>query len=158
MGPFDRLEGVGGALRQIGHGRPGHLGDDHVGGPLVADLFLEGEAELIRHNMVFEHLRAIALSPSDTVTLLTSQAKWRTSRFSGNGASCVEVAVLRGRDAGVPNKAGEEFVVALRDTKNRDREPQIFTISEWDAFLAGVAEGDFSSASLIAGHEDVAVV
>ncbi|MEV4216739.1 helix-turn-helix transcriptional regulator [Nonomuraea sp. NPDC049725] len=41
---------------------------DSMGG----DLFLEEEAELIRHNMVFEHLRAVALSPSDTVTLLTS--------------------------------------------------------------------------------------
>ncbi|MEV4216738.1 MULTISPECIES: DUF397 domain-containing protein [Nonomuraea] len=86
-----------------------------------------------------------------------SKAQWRTSRFSGNGASCVEVAVLRGRDAGVPNKADEEFVVAVRDTKNRDREPQFFTIPEWDAFLAGVAEGDFSSASLIAGYPGVAV-
>ncbi|MEV4288870.1 helix-turn-helix transcriptional regulator [Nonomuraea bangladeshensis] len=41
---------------------------DSMGG----DLFLEEEAELTRHNMVFEHLRAIALSPSDAVTLLTS--------------------------------------------------------------------------------------
>ncbi|MFI6736314.1 helix-turn-helix domain-containing protein [Nonomuraea sp. NPDC050451] len=39
---------------------------DSMGG----DLFLEEEAELIRHNMVFEHLRAVALSPSDTATLL----------------------------------------------------------------------------------------
>ncbi|MEV4288871.1 DUF397 domain-containing protein [Nonomuraea bangladeshensis] len=84
-----------------------------------------------------------------------SKAQWRTSRFSGNGASCVEVAVLRGRDAGVANKAGEEFVVAVRDTKNRDREPQVYTLPEWDAFLAGVAEGDFSTASLIADYQDV---
>ncbi|MEW1846601.1 helix-turn-helix transcriptional regulator [Nonomuraea angiospora] len=41
---------------------------DSMGG----DLFLEEEAELIRHNMVFEHLRADALSPSDTAALLTS--------------------------------------------------------------------------------------
>ncbi|TMR99778.1 helix-turn-helix domain-containing protein [Nonomuraea basaltis] len=41
---------------------------DSMGG----DLFLEEEAELIRHNMVFEHLRAVALSPSDTAALLTS--------------------------------------------------------------------------------------
>lgn len=44
---------------------------DSMGG----DLFLEEEAELIRHNMVFEHLRAIALSPSDTAALLTSLAE-----------------------------------------------------------------------------------
>jgi transcriptional regulator with XRE-family HTH domain len=41
---------------------------DSMGG----DLFLEEEAELTRHNMVFEHLRAVALSPSDTTALLTS--------------------------------------------------------------------------------------
>lgn len=86
-----------------------------------------------------------------------SKAKWRTSRFSGNGASCVEVAVLHGRDAGVPNKTDEEFVVVLRDTKNRDREPHVFTIPEWDAFLAGAAEGGFSSTALIADYQGVAV-
>jgi transcriptional regulator with XRE-family HTH domain len=39
---------------------------------MAGDLFLEEEPELIRHNMVFEHLRAVALSPSDTAALLAS--------------------------------------------------------------------------------------
>ncbi|MGP3920971.1 helix-turn-helix domain-containing protein [Nonomuraea sp. 10N515B] len=41
---------------------------DSMGG----DLFLEQEAELIRHSMAFEHLRAVALSPADTAALLRS--------------------------------------------------------------------------------------
>ncbi|MEV5411611.1 DUF397 domain-containing protein [Thermopolyspora sp. NPDC052614] len=77
-------------------------------------------------------------------------ASWRKSTLSGNtGGNCVEVAVVNGRDAGVGNKADEEFVVVVRDTKNRDREPQVFTIPEWDAFLAGVREGQFDSATMI---------
>jgi hypothetical protein len=39
---------------------------------MAGDLFLEEEAEIVRHNMIFEHLRAVALSPSDTVALLIS--------------------------------------------------------------------------------------
>ncbi|MEU8394922.1 helix-turn-helix transcriptional regulator [Nonomuraea sp. NPDC048892] len=41
---------------------------DSMGG----DLFLEEEEELARHNMVFEHLRAVALAPQETITLLTT--------------------------------------------------------------------------------------
>jgi hypothetical protein len=77
-------------------------------------------------------------------------AIWRKSARSGNnGGQCVEVAVVHGRDAGVANKADEEFVVVVRDTKNRDREPQVFTISEWDAFLADAREGRFDSSAMI---------
>ncbi|WP_343949443.1 helix-turn-helix transcriptional regulator [Nonomuraea longicatena] len=39
---------------------------------MAGDLFLEEETDLIRHNMMFEHLRAVALSPSDTLALLAS--------------------------------------------------------------------------------------
>jgi hypothetical protein len=98
------------------------------------------------------------MEAQDLIRADLSQAVWRkSSRSGGSGGNCVEVAVLRGCDAGVPNKADEEFVVAVRDTKNRDREPQIFTIPEWDAFLAGVTEGDFSSASLITAYQGVPV-
>jgi Domain of unknown function (DUF397) len=48
--------------------------------------------------------------------------KWFKSSFSAAGA-CVEVAHL-------PNGAG----VALRDAKDRSREPHFFTREEWDAF------------------------
>lgn len=85
-------------------------------------------------------------------------AIWRKSTRSGNnGGDCVEVAVVRGCDAGVANKAGEEFVVLVRDTKNRDREPQVFTISEWDAFLDGVRGGQFDSSIMLAELQGVSL-
>lgn len=85
-------------------------------------------------------------------------ANWRKSTRSGNnGGDCVEVAVVRGRDAGVANKADEEFVVVVRDTKNPDRPHQVYTISEWDAFLADAKEGRFDSAVLIEGLRSASV-
>jgi hypothetical protein len=79
-----------------------------------------------------------------------TNAVWRKSARSGNnGGNCVEVAVVRGREADVANKSGEEFVVVVRDTKNRDREPNVFTISEWDAFIADAKDGHFDAARLI---------
>jgi hypothetical protein len=80
-----------------------------------------------------------------------SAATWRKSTRSNNmGGECVEVAVVRGCDAGVANKAAEDVVIVVRDTKNRDRAPHVFTISEWDAFLADAKEGRFDSAALLA--------
>jgi hypothetical protein len=77
-------------------------------------------------------------------------ANWRRSARSGNnGGHCVEVAVVRGRDCGVANKANEEFVVVVRDSKNPDRAPQAYTIPEWDAFLEGVRNLEFDSTRLI---------
>ncbi|NVI90427.1 DUF397 domain-containing protein [Actinomadura sp. BRA 177] len=75
---------------------------------------------------------------------------WRKSSLSGNnGGQCVEVAVARGRDCGAANKVDEEFVVLVRDSKNPEREPQVFTVAEWDAFLDGVRLREFDSARLI---------
>lgn len=77
-------------------------------------------------------------------------ANWRKSRVSGNnGGDCVQVAVVPGRDAGVANKADEEFVVLVGDTKNQDREPQVFTIAEWDAFLADAQNKWFDPSPMI---------
>ncbi len=39
---------------------------------MAGDLFLEKETDIRRYNQMCEHLRAIALSPADTVALLTS--------------------------------------------------------------------------------------
>ena len=47
------------------------------------------------------------------------------------------------------NKAAEDVVIVVRDSKNRDRAPHVFTISEWDAFLADAKEGRFDSAALL---------
>jgi len=33
--------------------------------------------------------------------------------------------------------------IAIRDTKNADREPQIYTREEWRAFIVGVKNGEF---------------
>ena len=56
---------------------------------------------------------------------------WFTSSFSGgNGANCVEVALLRDG-------------VAVRDTKDRTRQPHHHSAAGWDAFLTGVRAGEF---------------
>jgi hypothetical protein len=59
-----------------------------------------------------------------------SQARWRTSSFSGtNGNGCVEVAFLPG-------------TVALRVTNDRTRPPHMLSSAAWRAFLDGVRAGD----------------
>jgi hypothetical protein len=61
-----------------------------------------------------------------------TRAEWRkSSRSGGNGGSCVEVAT---------NLPG---VVAVRDTKDRSGPVLAFTPAEWDAFTAGVRDGEF---------------
>lgn len=55
----------------------------------------------------------------------------KSSRSNGNGGNnCVEVAFL---DTGV----------AVRDSKNPDGPKLMFTPAEWDAFVAGAADGEF---------------
>jgi hypothetical protein len=53
-----------------------------------------------------------------------------TSRHCPQG-NCVEAAAL-------PDGA-----VAVRDSKDRNKPPHIFTAEEWAAFIAGVKDGDF---------------
>jgi hypothetical protein len=60
-------------------------------------------------------------------------ARWHKSSFSANnGASCVEVAVLPGG-------------ASLRDTKDRSRPAHRYPAGEWQAFLAGIRAGQFTS-------------
>ncbi|MBC8091970.1 MAG: DUF397 domain-containing protein [Pseudonocardia sp.] len=33
--------------------------------------------------------------------------------------------------------------VAVRDSKNRDQAPMIFSVGEWDAFIAGAKNAEF---------------
>jgi Domain of unknown function (DUF397) len=62
-----------------------------------------------------------------------SHVKWLTSSRSNGQANCVEVAFL---DSGA---------VALRDSKNKGHGPVlVFTPDEWDAFIGGVADGEFN--------------
>lgn len=56
--------------------------------------------------------------------------QYRTSSFCSVGG-CVEVGRL-------PNGR-----VALRDGKEPERAPLIFTAQEWAAFVAGVRQGEF---------------
>jgi hypothetical protein len=60
-------------------------------------------------------------------------ARWRKSRRSNSEGECVEVAFLGdGR-------------VAVRDSKDRGAGPAlVFTPAEWDAFVHGLADGDFA--------------
>ncbi len=64
-----------------------------------------------------------------------TNAVWRkSSRSSGNGGQCVEVAL---------NLPG---IIAVRDSKNPDGQRLVFTPVEWDAFTAGVRDGEFDGA------------
>ncbi|MEU8267230.1 DUF397 domain-containing protein [Sphaerisporangium sp. NPDC049002] len=59
-----------------------------------------------------------------------STAVWRkSSRSSGNGGQCVEIA------ANLPG------VVAVRDSKNSDGPPLIFASAEWRSFIGGLKTG-----------------
>lgn len=57
-------------------------------------------------------------------------ARWQTSSASSGGTNCVEVAFL------------DRGIVALRDSKNRDRPPHLFTDSEYNAFVDGILRGE----------------
>ncbi|WP_433682622.1 DUF397 domain-containing protein [Nocardia sp. CA-119907] len=59
-------------------------------------------------------------------------AKWFKSSRSAGGKECVEVAHLSGGFVGV------------RDSKNPTGPALVFTPSEWDAFTAGVTDGEFN--------------
>ncbi|WP_405151456.1 DUF397 domain-containing protein [Sphaerisporangium sp. NBC_01403] len=60
-----------------------------------------------------------------------STAVWRkSSRSSGNGGQCVEVAV---------NLPG---VVAVRDSKHPDGPKLLLTPTEWNSFIGGLKGGD----------------
>ncbi|MEV4704478.1 DUF397 domain-containing protein [Actinoplanes sp. NPDC049316] len=61
-------------------------------------------------------------------------AQWhKSSRSSGNGGDCVEVA---------GNLPG---VVAVRDSKAPDGPALVFTPGQWRAFITGVKTGEFDS-------------
>ncbi|MGY1946538.1 DUF397 domain-containing protein [Nocardia asiatica] len=61
-----------------------------------------------------------------------SGAAWFKSSKSQDATACVEAAWLDGGK------------VAVRDSKNPNGGFLVFTPSEWDAFTAGVNDGDFS--------------
>jgi hypothetical protein len=62
---------------------------------------------------------------------LTS-ADWHKSSYSGNTGNCVEVAT------NLPD------LVAVRDSKNPQGPALVFSSQEWQAFTAGMADGEFA--------------
>ncbi|MEV6138459.1 DUF397 domain-containing protein [Nocardia sp. NPDC051990] len=60
-----------------------------------------------------------------------SAAKWYKSSRSHTGKDCVEVAHLDGG------------MVGVRDSKDPTGQALVFTPAEWDAFTAGVHDGEF---------------
>jgi hypothetical protein len=67
-----------------------------------------------------------------------SNAPWHKSTRSGS-AGCVEVATLKG-------------VVGVRDSKDCQGPILVFRFDEWNAFLAGVRDGEFDIDSIILGR------
>ncbi|WP_433598476.1 DUF397 domain-containing protein [Nocardia sp. CA-135953] len=63
-----------------------------------------------------------------------SGAKWFKSSRSKDAQACVEVAHLDGG------------MVGVRDSKDRTGAALVFSPAEWDAFAAGVKEGEFDRA------------
>ena len=59
-----------------------------------------------------------------------TNAIWRKSRKSGTNGGCVEVADL-----------GDHM--AVRDSKNPDAAPLVFTAFEWECFVDGVRNDEF---------------
>jgi hypothetical protein len=62
-----------------------------------------------------------------------SDAVWHKGARSGL-AGCVEVTIL-------------ERLVGVRDSKDRQGPVLVFRFDEWNAFLAGVREGEFDNSS-----------
>jgi len=65
-----------------------------------------------------------------------SRVTWRKSRHSGNGANCVEFAVIE-------QEVGAKRLFLVRDSKNPDGEVLAFAPDEWDAFISGIKSGRF---------------
>jgi Domain of unknown function (DUF397) len=63
------------------------------------------------------------------------RAQWRTSSYSANGSTCVEVA---------RNLPG---IVAVRDSKDHPGPALIFTPDEWQAFVTGLRHATPGEAS-----------
>lgn len=57
-------------------------------------------------------------------------AQWRTSSFSSGGTNCVQVAFL------------DHGLVAIRDSKNPQNPPHLFTDAEYEAFVEGIMQGE----------------
>ena len=67
-----------------------------------------------------------------TSQAISCDTVWTRSSHSGaTGGNCVELAHLYGGQ------------VAIRNSRHRSAPALLFTEDEWDAFLAGVKDGEF---------------
>ena len=65
------------------------------------------------------------------MTAPDSLTKWRTSSFSGNNGTCVEVAAL------------PDGHIAVRNSNHRDDGTILFTPAELSAWISGIKTGEF---------------
>jgi hypothetical protein len=78
---------------------------------------------------------------------MSTEPRYRTSSYSLNNGTCVEVAFRASSGCGngacveVGHDGGQ---VLVRDSKNPDSPVLRFTADEWTAFLAGAAAGEFN--------------
>ncbi|APB01342.1 DUF397 domain-containing protein [Nocardia seriolae] len=61
-----------------------------------------------------------------------TNTRWFKSSYSQGGSDCVEIAFLAGG------------MVGVRDSKNPSGPALIFSPTEWDAFTADAAAGEFN--------------
>lgn len=63
---------------------------------------------------------------------MDKQLNWRKASLSASNGGCVEIAHL------------EVGGVAMRDSKDPDRAPLVFTPYEWECFVDGIRKGEFN--------------
>ena len=73
---------------------------------------------------------------------------WYKASYScSNGGNCVEVTATQDTSV-APHKSGENVLYLMRDSKDPDGPRLAFTTTEWEAFIAGVKDGEFDLADL----------
>jgi Domain of unknown function (DUF397) len=71
---------------------------------------------------------------------------WTKSSHSSTASSCVEVTATQETET-APHKSAEDVLYMVRDSKDPDGPKLAFTTAEWDAFTAGVKDGEFDRGS-----------
>jgi hypothetical protein len=74
--------------------------------------------------------------------------RWHKACTSGaeGRSACVEVTATKDTSV-APHKSGEDVLYLMRDSKDPNGPVLAFTPAEWDAFIAGVKDGEFDLAN-----------